>query len=175
MRTEPHGYKYRSTQFPRSADRYSTAEEPRALGCEKPGDAIQPGHASGWSATLKLPLTCTVGGTAPSSPTSYPSHLATTALARQLPSTLVDVRAMSISASTPSRTAAPSMGRWKVVSVPARITSAARGTPATPLLVSMRVSIISSCWPNERVTPAAWATKTEASERYSVVPSRLKL
>ncbi len=41
----------------------------------------------------------------------YPSHRATTALARQLPTTLTEVRAMSISASMPSSTATPSMGR----------------------------------------------------------------
>ena len=103
------------------------------------------------------------------------SQRATTALARQLPSTFTEVRAMSIRASMPSSTATPSIGRWKVERVPVRITSAARGTPATPLLVSIKVSIISNCWPNDSRTPAACATKTEASERYSVVPSRLKL
>ena len=46
-----------------------------------------------------------------SQPTLKPSHRATTALARQLPSTLTEVRAISSSASTPSRTAKPSAGR----------------------------------------------------------------
>jgi len=36
-------------------------------------------------------------------------------------------------------------GQWKEASVPVRITNDARGTAATPLLVSMSVSIISSC------------------------------
>ena len=37
--------------------------------------------------------------------------------------------------------------------------------PATPLLVSIRVSIMSNWPPKERLTPAACATKTAASER----------
>ena len=41
----------------------------------------------------------------------------------------------------------PSTGRLNVASVPARITSDARGTPATPLLVSISVSIMTSCVP----------------------------
>ena len=46
-----------------------------------------------------------------------------------------------------------------------RITSDARGTPATPLLVSISVSSIVICWPNVSCTPAACATKTDASDR----------
>src|SRR6266852_5946490 len=106
---------------------------------------------------------------------STPSHRATTAVARQLPSRFTEVRAISISSSTPRMTAIPSSGRPKVASVPARITSDARGTPATPLLVSMSVISISSCVPNDKCTPAAWATKTLASDKYNVDPSRLKL
>ena len=56
----------------------------------------------------------------------YPSHLATTALAKQLPRTLIEVRAMSSTASTPSRTAMPSIGRWNVARVPVRMTMARR-------------------------------------------------
>ncbi len=82
---------------------------------------------------------------------------------------------MSSSASTPSSTATPSSGNPNCASVPARITRDARGTPATPLLVTIRVSIMRSCWPTERWIPAACATKTEASDRYRVDPSRLKL
>jgi hypothetical protein len=54
------------------------------------------------------------------------------------------VRAMSISASTPRMIATPSSGNPNVASVPERITSDARGTAATPLLVIMSVSIIKS-------------------------------
>ena len=85
------------------------------------------------------------------------------------------VRPMSISASTPSSSATPSIGSWKLASVAARMTSAARGTPATPLLVSISVSIMVTCWPIVISIPAAWATNTEANDKYSVVPSRLKL
>src|SRR5205814_4880143 len=95
-----------------------------------------------------------------------PSHRATTAVARQLPSRLTDVRAISMSASTPSNKATPSTGRLNVASVPARITKDARGTAATPLLVSISVSIIVSCVPKDRWIPAACATNIEASERY---------
>src|SRR5476649_1024457 len=65
--------------------------------------------------------------------------------------------------------AAPSSGRLNVERVAARTTSAARGTPATPLLVSISVSIIING------TPAICATKTLHNDRYSVDPSRLKL
>ena len=41
-----------------------------------------------------------------------------------------------------------SVGRWKVAAVANSTTSVARGTPATPLLVNIRVSIITSCVPN---------------------------
>ena len=75
----------------------------------------------------------------------------------------------------PSRMAAPSSGRPNCVSVAVSTTSAARGTPATPLLVSISVSIMTSCWPSVSATPASCATNTLASDRYSVVPSRLKL
>jgi len=54
------------------------------------------------------------------------------------------VRAMSISASTPRIIATPSSGKPNVASVPERITSDARGTAATPLLVIIRVSIMKS-------------------------------
>src|ERR1019366_4184753 len=77
----------------------------------------------------------------------YPSQRATTALARQFPTTFSEVRAISRIASTPSSTAIPSLGRLKVDTVPARMMSAARGTPATPLLVSIRVSIMANCSP----------------------------
>src|SRR5580658_4585367 len=106
---------------------------------------------------------------------STPSQRATTADAMQLPSRFTDVRAMSISASAPSSSATPDSGRPNDASVPARITSEARGTAATPLLVSISVSIIRSCWLSAMWTPAACATKSDAIERYNVLPSRLKL
>ena len=44
-----------------------------------------------------------------------------------------------------------------------------------PLLVSIRVNTISNCCSNDRSIPLICATKTVASDRYKVVPSRLKL
>ena len=88
-----------------------------------------------------------------------------TALARQLPSRFTDVRAMSMNASTPRITATPSSGRPKVASAPDRMTSDARGTAATPLLVSISVSMMTSCWPRVRSAPAAWATNSAATDR----------
>jgi hypothetical protein len=61
-----------------------------------------------------------------------------------LPIRFVLVRAMSISESTPRIIATPSRGNPNVARVPERITSDARGTAATPLLVIMSVSIIKS-------------------------------
>src|SRR5579871_240949 len=96
---------------------------------------------------------------------SSPSHRATTALARQLPRTLVAVRAMSMNWSMPRISRTGHAGRWKESSVPRRITRTARGTPATPLLVSISVKTMTSCWPKVRYMPAACATKMDASER----------
>src|SRR5690606_8967541 len=53
--------------------------------------------------------------------------------------------------------------------------SEARGTAATPLLVIIKVRQINNCCPILKCILAACATKTAASERYKVVPSRLKL
>jgi hypothetical protein len=61
--------------------------------------------------------------------------------------------------------ATPSSGSPKVASVPDRITSDARGTAATPLLVIMSVSIMKSWVVKVIGTPAAWATKTDATAR----------
>ncbi len=72
---------------------------------------------------------------------------------------------MSMSASTPRITATPASGRPNWVSAPERMTSDARGTAATPLLVSISVSIISSCVPIGMSMLAAWATNTDASAR----------
>ena len=72
---------------------------------------------------------------------------------------------MSISVSTPRMTATPAIGRPKLAKVPARITSEARGTPATPLLLSIRVSIMTIWVPKGMWTLAAWATKRAASDR----------
>src|SRR5262249_31066649 len=57
----------------------------------------------------------------------------------------------------------------------ANTTSAARATPATPLDVSISVTIIVACCPIVRWIPAACATNTDVSDRYSVEPSKLKL
>src|SRR5205823_2697415 len=66
---------------------------------------------------------------------------------------------------TPKITATPSSGSWKVANVPERITSDARGTAATPLLVSINVSTIGICCARLRWMPAACATNTAARER----------
>src|SRR5207248_11455889 len=103
-----------------------------------------------------------------------------TTVARQFPITLTQVRPMSISSSTPKMTATPigpSPAGTNVLSVANRITSDARGTPATPLEVSINVSIIVICWPNDMCQPivvsAACATNTDAIARYNVDPVRL--
>ena len=75
----------------------------------------------------------------------------------------------------PSRMAAPSSGSPKVLNVAVRMTSAARGTPATPLLVSIRVSIMVTCCQTDSSTPASCATNRLAADRYSVLPSRFML
>jgi len=85
-----------------------------------------------------------------SSRKSTPSQRATTAAARQLPNMFTDVRAMSISVSTPKISSTPSLGNPNDAAVAASTTSEARGTPATPLLVSINVSIIRICVPNGR-------------------------
>src|SRR5690606_7396972 len=54
-------------------------------------------------------------------------------------------------------------------------TNVARGTPATPLLVSISVKTITICSPTERSIFAACATKMDANARYNVLPSRLKV
>jgi len=61
--------------------------------------------------------------------------------------------------------ATPSSGRPNVARVPDRITSEARGTAATPLLVIMSVSIINTCPVSVIGCPAACATKIEATAR----------
>src|SRR5262245_28261107 len=59
----------------------------------------------------------------PSAGLNSPSHCAITTDARQLPTRLIDVLAMSMMASTPRMIATPSSGRLNDVSVPDRITS----------------------------------------------------
>jgi hypothetical protein len=72
---------------------------------------------------------------------------------------------MSMMASTPRIIATPSSGSPNVANVPERITSDARGTAATPLLVIMSVTIMRSCVVNVIGTPAACATNTDAMAR----------
>ena len=76
---------------------------------------------------------------------SSPSQRAITALARQLPVTFSEVRAMSISVSTPRIIKMGSYGRWNVDAVAINTTSVARGTPAIPLLVNISASTMNSC------------------------------
>src|SRR6266566_2624914 len=71
------------------------------------------------------PASASARGT--SSPSSnVPSTRAITTVARQLPNRLMDVRAMSISASTPRITATPCSGSPNWASAPERMTSDAR-------------------------------------------------
>src|SRR3984957_13658862 len=112
-------------------------------------------------------------GTSARGSRNAPSHRATTTLAKQFPTTLTVVRAMSMNASTPRINATASTGSPNTTTAPDKITNAARGTPATPLLVSMSVSIKTSCRPNDNVRPPAWAANSAATARYNVLPSRL--
>ena len=84
---------------------------------------------------------------------SSPSHLATTAVATELPTTLVADRAMSRKWSTPRISSRPASGMSNCASVAAITTSDARGTPAMPLDVSIRISSIVICVPIDRSMP----------------------
>ena len=88
-----------------------------------------------------------------------------TAVASALPIKLIEVRAISMMASTPRITATASSGRLNIASAPERITSDARGTAATPFDVSISVSIIRICWPSVISMPPAWAANTDAMAR----------
>ena len=103
------------------------------------------------------------------------SHLAMTIVAVQFPITLTVVRAISIKTSMPSIKNTGVVGSPKLDRVPSNTTSAARETPAVPLLVSINTKHIASCSAIERLMPATWATKTQAIDKYNAVPSRLKL
>ena len=59
--------------------------------------------------------------------------------------------------------------------VPSKITKEARGTPATPLDVIIKVNTINNCCPIDKSILQACATKILAKDRYKVVPSKLKL
>src|SRR5687768_9941683 len=67
------------------------------------------------------------------------------------------------------------IGNLNESAVAISITSDARGTAATPLLVSINERPINNCSPKLRSRPAACATNTDANERYNVVPSRLNV
>lgn len=104
-----------------------------------------------------------------------PSHFAITAVARQFPITFTEVLAISINSSIPIIINIGSTGKPNEAAVPIKITKEALGTPATPLLVIIKVKTMVSCCPQVISIPAACATKTEARDKYKVVPSRLKL
>jgi len=73
---------------------------------------------------------------------------------------------MSMISSTARIIATPaSPGRPKLAQVAAMITSVARGTPATPLDVSMNITIMEICWPRVMWMPAACAMARLASTR----------
>ena len=76
------------------------------------------------------------------------------------------VRAMSMISSTARSIATPaSPGRPKLAQVPAMITSVARGTPATPFEVSMKVKTMTICLEIGMGTCAACAMVMLASTR----------
>src|SRR5437660_4285138 len=83
---------------------------------------------------------------------SSPSHLATTAVAIELPIALVAERPMSRKVSTPRISSSPASGMLNWLSVAAITTSEARGTPAIPLEVSIRISSIVICVPSDSST-----------------------
>jgi hypothetical protein len=66
---------------------------------------------------------------------------------------LVAERAMSRKLSTPISRRMPASGMPKLATVAAMITSDARGTPATPLLVMSRVKSIRICCPSGMSMP----------------------
>ena len=78
---------------------------------------------------------------------SSPSHFATTAVAIELPTALVAERPMSRKVSTPRISSRPASGMLNWLSVAAITTSEARGTPAMPFEVSIRISSIVICVP----------------------------
>src|SRR5215467_15619398 len=121
------------------------------------------------SASPGVPNTCA----RPSS--KSPSQRATTTVARQLPITFTHVRPMSINSSTPKIIATPigpSPEGTNEFNTASKITSDARGTPATPLELTINVSMIVNCCPKDMCHPvvvsAACATNTEAIARYKV-------
>jgi len=86
-------------------------------------------------------------------------------VAMPFPITLVAVRPMSRKWSMPMMSSRPASGSPNIGSTAATTTSDARGTPATPLLVSMSVSIINSCCESGIAMPAACAANTDATAR----------
>src|SRR5262245_15780835 len=97
---------------------------------------------------------CTPGvsGESSSSPSS-PSHFATTAVAMELPTTLVALRPMSRNWSMPMIRSRPASGILKVTKVAAITTREARGTPAIPLLVTISNSSMVICCANDSSMP----------------------
>jgi len=73
------------------------------------------------------------------------SHLAMTAVAIELPSTLVAVRPMSRKTSMPMISSTPASGRPNIGMTAATTTSPERGTPAMPFDDTMRTSSIVTC------------------------------
>jgi hypothetical protein len=103
------------------------------------------------------------------------SHLATTYVAKQFPSTFTDVRPISIIASMAKIANAFSGSKPKEATVLTKIKNDAPRIPATPFEVSIKIKHICICCDKVRSTPQACATNTEASDKYKVVPSKLKL
>ena len=67
----------------------------------------------------------------------------------------------------------PASGMLNVASVAAMTTSDARGTPAMPLLVTIRISSIVICCPRSSSIRYACAMNSVANVQYIIEPSRL--
>src|SRR5471030_763369 len=105
----------------------------------------QAGTASPGAAPGDTASPAPIGCSGPSSP----SHLATTAVASELPITLVALRPMSRKVSMPMIISSPASGMPNWLKVEAITTNDARGTPATPFEVIINVASMANCCPSD--------------------------
>ena len=75
----------------------------------------------------------------------------------------------------PSKIATPIKGYPKLDKVPAKITNATLGTPAIPLLVSIKVPITKINCIGEISIPTICRENNIAKAKYNVEPSKLKV
>ena len=110
-----------------------------------------------------------------------PSHRAMTRVARALPIRFTHDRPISMIASTPRTIATPAVAIGagiRFVKVARSTRMDARGTPAIPLDVIMKATIMESCCAKPKccptLGPAACTIKIEVTARKIIEPSRLK-